>query len=262
VNAKDEALREAKRFADISYADALSRSKKDLEYQLAVQRNQLAARGIIRSGAMLHGTAQLYGKHIDNLTLAKLGGLLEGYELHQIPLDEQLASRTIEEVMNLMGALLIEAVQTVSDVDRGGIFTPEQFAEQVKIACKVSRNSVTVLVERRRLKPKEANAMHIVYQVSGYGRLNVNSTDNSMNVITVSQEEIFAKLRHEVTSQVPTGEEQKNILERLSALEAAQNSPAFAARYAELISVAANHMTLLAPFLPGLTEMMRNWLGK
>jgi hypothetical protein len=259
VDHRDEALREARRFAGAVYNDALNKSRKDLDYQLAVQRNQLAARGIVRSGAMLHGTAQLYGKHIDAMMLAKLEGILEGYELHKVSLDEQLATKTIEEVMNLGGALLVEAVQTVSDVDRGGIFTPEQFAEQVRIACKESRNSVTVLVERRRLRP--SGTMNI-YHVSGYGRVNVNTTDNSVNIITVSQEEIFAKLRHEITNNIQDGEEQKNILERVSALEAAQNSTAFAQRYADLISVAANHMTLLAPFIPGLTEMMRNWLGK
>jgi len=104
--------------------------------------------------------------------------------------------------------------------------------------------------------------MSIIYQVSGYGRVNVNSTDNSVNVITVSQDQIFEKLKHEITAEIPPGEEQKKIMERLSALEAAQNSSSFAERYAELISVAANHMVLLAPFLPALTEMMRNWLGK
>jgi hypothetical protein len=262
VNDREESLRAARKFADTSYADALDRSTKNLQYQLAVQRNQFAARGILRSGNMLHATAQLYGKHIDDMAMAKLEGLLEGYELHDLPLDEQLAGSVIAEVVNHMGALLVEAAQTVTDIDRGGIFTPDQFAEQVRIACKVSRNSVTVHTERKRLKPKEANAMNIIYQVSGYGRVNVNSTDNSTNVVTISQDQIFAKLRHEITTQVPSGDEQRNILDRLSALEKAQNSPTFAERYTDLISVAANHMTLLAPFLPALTEMMRNWLGK
>ncbi len=194
VNDSNEALGNARRFADTSYADALSRSKKDLEYQLAVQRNQFSARGILRSGNMLHATAQLYGKHIDDMTLAKLEGLLEGYELHKIPLDEQLAASTVAEVANHMGALLVEAAQTVSDVDRGGIFTPEQFAEQVRIACKVSRNSVTVLADRRRLKPKEANAMNIIYQVSGYGRVNVNSNHGSGSGRGGAKEDLGAAL--------------------------------------------------------------------
>jgi hypothetical protein len=259
VHDREEVLRQVRHFANTAYNDALSRSTKDLQIQLAVQRNQFAARGILRSGNMLYATAQLYGKHIDDMVLAKLESLLEGYELHQVPLDEQVEAATIDESMRLKDVLLINAVETVSDVDRGGIFTPEQFAEQLKNACKVSRNSVMVIAARRRLRPKEQSAMNIVYQVSGYARVNVNTTDNSVNVITVSQAEIFEKLRHEITTHVPAGQQQENLLDRLSALEAAQNSPSFAERYLDLISVAANHVTLLAPFLPALAEMVRNF---
>jgi hypothetical protein len=262
VNDRDEALRKAQDFADTAYADAVSKSTKDLQYQLATQRSLFAARGILRSGNMLHATAQLYGKHIDDMVLAKVDGLLEGYELHNIPLDEQLAARTIEAAMGLKNALLIDAANNVSDVDRGGVFSPEQFVVQVRDECKVSRNSVLVITERRRLKPKEQSAMNIIYQVSGYARVNVNSTDNSVNVVTVSQDEIFTKLRHEITSHVPAGLQQDELLQRLAALEAAQGSPSFAEKYLDLISVAANHVTLLAPFLPALADMVRNTLVK
>jgi hypothetical protein len=262
VNDKDEALRKARLFADTSYADALSRSTQELQDQLAVQRNQFGARGMLRSGNMMHATAKLYGKHIDDMVLAKLESAFEAYELYNVPIDEQLAANAIEEVLRLQSTLLINTTQTVTDVDRGGVSPREQFAKQVQRECKVSRNSVTVIAERKRLKRKEASAMNVVYQVSGYGRLNVNSTDNSVNLITVSQEEMFAKLRHAITTQVLAGEEQTSILGRLSALEAAQNSPSFAQRYAELISAAANHVTVLAPFLPALADMVRNWVGK
>lgn len=254
MNDSDEAIRKAHEFADTAYADALKRSTKDLELQLAIQRNQLSARGVLRSGNMLHGTAQLYGKHIDDMVLAKVEGLLEGYELHGVLLDERLAALTIEDGMGLKNALLIDAGNTVSDVDRGGVFSPEQLVVQVTNSCKVSRESVMTIVERQRLKPKEQGSVSIVYQVSGYGRVNVNSTDNSVNVVTVSPDEIFTKLRHEITTHIPPGL-QAELLQRVAALEAAQNSPSFAERYLDLISVAANHVTLLAPFLPALADM-------
>ena len=128
---------------------------KDLELQLAIQRNQLSARGVLRSGNMLHGTAQLYGKHIDDMVLAKVEGLLEGYELHGVLLDERLAALTIEDGMGLKNALLIDAGNTVSDVDRGTDVFPEQLVVQVTNSCKVSRESVMTIVERQRLKPKD-----------------------------------------------------------------------------------------------------------
>ena len=255
----DEALRRARDFADTSYADAVSRSTKDLQYQLALKRNEYAARGILRSGNMLHASAKLYGKHIDDLVLARIESLLEGYELHNVLLDESLAERTVNEVMRLKDALLLNAKETVTEVDRGGgLFTPVQFAEYVNNECKVSRSSVVTIAERQRLRPNKPGATSTIYQVSGYARVNVNSTDNSVNVITLSQDQIFAKLRHEITTHVQAGPEQEEILQRLSALEAAQNSHSFAERYVDLISVAANHMTLLAPFLPALADMVRN----
>jgi hypothetical protein len=261
VGDESDSLQKAKSFAATCYADVLSRSNKDLEHNLAVQRNQLSARGLIRSGVMLHGTSQLYAKHIDGLVLAKLEGLLEGYELHHVSLDEQLAASTVEEVMNLKDALVADAMRTASEVDRGGLFTPEQFAEQVQRECRVSRSSASIAVERCRLRPKEPSGPSVVYHVTGHGRVNVDSTDNSVNIVTVSQQEIFSKLRHAIEGRVPTGEEKNNILERVSALEAAQKSTSFAQRYIDFVDAAANHMTLITPFLPALTEMMRNWLG-
>jgi hypothetical protein len=259
---RGEAFRKARQFADAAYNDALSKSTKDLQDSLHAQQNQLSARGLVRSGVMLHGTCQLYAKHIDGLVLARLEGILEGHELHKVPIEEQPASSIIDEVMNLKDGLLNHATQTVSDVDRGGAFTPEQFAEHLKGECRVSRTSVTVAVERHRLKPKESSGMNVIYQVSGHGRMNINSTDNSVNIINVSREEIFTKLRQEIATGVPAGEQQGEILTRLSELEAAQNSPSFALRYVDFINTAANHMTLILPFVPALTEMMRNVLGK
>jgi hypothetical protein len=117
VNDSDEAIRKAQDFADTSYADAVSRSTKDLQYQLSVQRNKFAAMGSLRSGNMLHATTKLYGKHIDDLVLARVESVLEGYELYNVPLDEPLAKRTINEAMRQKDVLLINAAETVSDVD-------------------------------------------------------------------------------------------------------------------------------------------------
>ena len=74
MNDSDEDLRKAQDFADTAYADALSKSIKDLQLQLAIQRNQASARGTLRSGNMLYATAQLYGKHIDDMVLARVEG--------------------------------------------------------------------------------------------------------------------------------------------------------------------------------------------
>jgi hypothetical protein len=79
-------------------------------------------------------------------------------------------------------------------------------------------------------------------------------------VVITSQEQVFTDLRNQITSGVPAGDEQKDVLDKLTALEQAKESRSFAQRYAEFISVAANHMVLIAPFIPALTEMLQKTL--
>jgi hypothetical protein len=56
------------------------------------------------------------------------------------------------------------------------------------------------------------------------------------------------------------GDEKQDILERLATLEKSINSPSFRQQYTEFISAAANHMTLIAPFIPALTEILHKVL--
>jgi hypothetical protein len=49
-------------------------------------------------------------------------------------------------------------------------------------------------------------------------------------------------------------------LEKLKALEKDQNSPSFSKRYTEFMAVAANHIQVICPFIPALTEMLHKIL--
>jgi hypothetical protein len=44
-------------------------------------------------------------------------------------------------------------------------------------------------------------------------------------------------------------------------LEKAQGTKLFAERYTDFISAAANHMTIIAPFIPALSELLKKALG-
>lgn len=126
---------------------------------------------------------------------------------------------------------------------------------------------IKVQIERKRLRVKtqsvrpDTTTVTNIYYLHGHSsRVNVQSTDNSINVVRLSNDEVFVKLREEISSRI-SSDQQLNILDRLDALERAQNSPSFAARYADFISAAADHMTLIAPFIPALTEMIQRSLG-
>jgi len=80
-----------------------------------------------------------------------------------------------------------------------------------------------------------------------------------VNVVTKSTEEFFAALRERIESGV-SGADQKDILAKLTALEASHGQPSFAQRYTDFMAAAANHITVIVPFIPALTEMLHKVL--
>ena len=109
-------------------------------------------------------------------------------------------------------------------------------------------------------KKPEGSTINIYHVPGNNNRWLTNSQDYSVNVVTQSSDQIFASLRQEIESNIPAGEEQADILQRLGSLEAAQNSPLFMQRYAEFVAAAANHVQLISPFIPALTEMLQKVL--
>lgn len=88
-------------------------------------------------------------------------------------------------------------------------------------------------------------------------RVNIQSHDSSANIIVEFEPtELFGRIREAIDQNVQDGEMLKKLQEKVTELEKAQGTPGFAARYQELIALAANHMTLLAPFIPALLQMM------
>jgi hypothetical protein len=86
-------------------------------------------------------------------------------------------------------------------------------------------------------------------------RINVNSTDNSMNVASVSNEKTFVQIREAAQSIVDESEREK-ILAHIAELESTKGSEGFLPAYKTFMSVIADHMTVFAPFLPVLAQML------
>jgi hypothetical protein len=86
-------------------------------------------------------------------------------------------------------------------------------------------------------------------------RVNLNSTDNSTNVASVSCDLLFIQMK-EKASSIADETERKAILTRLDELEGTQGSGGFLQAYQNFIASAANHVTLFGPLLPALTQLL------
>lgn len=85
-------------------------------------------------------------------------------------------------------------------------------------------------------------------------RINQNSTDNSTN--TVVNGSLFGDLKSSIEQGVADDAERKALVEAIAAMQSTQGKAGFAGAYGKFIALAANHMQLVAPFLPALAVML------
>lgn len=263
---QEQAISQARQFADRAHSVAVARIARETEEKLAAMRNQAAARGNLVSGYTVDQTARIRAEQFTTLLQSRLDSLLEGFDLHQVTLDDQLVDRVVRELAS-MRSTWIASDRSVYNTDAilgRRLVSQDVYVQLVERYVGMSENEIRTQIDRRRfirMKNDAKPSINIAYHIHGHNnRWVTNSQDRSVNVVTQSSEQIFTTLREQLESSVPAGDEQKDILERLKALEQAQSSPSFKQRYTEFISAAANHMTLIAPFIPALTEMLQRHL--
>jgi hypothetical protein len=105
---------------------------------------------------------------------------------------------------------------------------------------------------------KVATQVTNVYNLQGtHSRVNIRSSDQSLNISNVTSEQLFLNLREHIEENVQDEADRKDLLERLAALEKTKEKASLLKRYQEFIAAAANHMTLIAPFVPALTQLLK-----
>ena len=99
-----------------------------------------------------------------------------------------------------------------------------------------------------------ANGTYIFTNITN-GNANINSIDNSIRNTNISNNEIevFERML-EVASNIAE-EEKKDIIMAIEDMRNDLGKPTLKEKYYKFIEVAADHMTLFAPFLPVITEM-------
>lgn len=213
------------------------------------------------SGTMIHESAKIDGEHVRAIVESRLDALIEGHELYEITIDDQMAVNLCDEIVQGMKQLIYNCK---SPTFNGSLpaGSDSQYPRLVEQAVGLSANLVKTRIDRRRLMAKKTEGYTTIYNVQGENaRVNVNSNDHSVNVVTKSKDEFFTTLQQKIESEVPEGEEKQKILTALTALQESHGQRTFAQRYTDFIAVAANHVALLAPFIPALTEMLHNALS-
>jgi hypothetical protein len=256
---QNQAIEKARQFARTAYAGQVDEIVRAHQQQIVEVRARLAAQGTLMSGTQVVETSRINGDQIKALTVARVDAILAGYELHGIGIDDSMAVDICDEVIQGMNQM-VHSSKGTSLVGLTGI-TESLYPNMLAQAVGVNAAWVKTRIDRRRLMAKKNEGSTTIYNVQGdNARWSVNSTDNSVNVITKSSEEFFADLRGRIDAEVPEGDERRKIVESLAALQESHGKPAFAQRYTDFMAAAANHIKVIAPFIPALTEMLHHVL--
>lgn len=154
------------------------------------------------------------------------------------PIDVKIGS-----IIQIKGGRDFWKVVDTEDVVEYGTFVKfEVYIEKVDISGQPTRLSV-----------RRGDTFHLE---GAHSRVNIQSQDNSVNVSRQTTENIFADMRQVIQTRIANEVERTRILIELNELEAAKGSDRFSQKYQSFIASAANHMTVLAPFIPALTQML------
>lgn len=254
---RQQAIEKAQQFARMRYNGEMEQIVREYQQKRVQMRAELNKRGLLMSGNMIAESARVDGEQVTAITQARIDATLEGYELHGIEIDDSMAINMCDDIVQGMKQT---AFKCKCPTFGGSNLPPgveSQYPRLVEQALGLSANLIKTQIDRRRLMAKKNNSPTTNYYVQGENaRVNVNSTDHSVNVVLKSSEEFFGTIRQRIESGVPDGDERRKMLTALTALQESHGKPSFAQRYTAFIATTADYMTLLTPFIPALTEML------
>jgi hypothetical protein len=98
---------------------------------------------------------------------------------------------------------------------------------------------------------------NIVNNISGHNsRVNINSTDNSNNQVVENSEKVFSELAEVLRQNVTQNDARDRLITLVEEMRRGTRVGTFTEKYKEFIAAAADHITIVAPFLPALGQLL------
>jgi hypothetical protein len=112
-------------------------------------------------------------------------------------------------------------------------------------------------IKYRRSDAPLAPTQTIINNISGHNaRVNIGSTDNSVNQTVVNSEKVFSELVEALRKNAAQDEARDRLLTLVEDMRSGASKGTFKEKYQKFIAAASNHMTIVAPFLPALTQFL------
>lgn len=232
-----------------------SKATLTTERRLADSRARLSLTGNLVSSASFRETVEIRAEHVTRLVEARLLATITAYEIHGVPLDDTILHSARQIYENMLGAAAAEIARDPV-LSRLGPTLQSDALVLLQRHTGALMNDLTCELERRKAMQKKKPEHSTNIEIHGANaRANINSVDNSVNSVTITEQTVFSEMRSIINSDVPEAE-QAHILDRLTALEGSVHKPTAMQRYKEYAALAVEYGKLI-PLLPKLLEMVK-----
>lgn len=115
-----------------------------------------------------------------------------------------------------------------------------------------------ITYEREGTRPHQPTVQPISVHISDspQSHVNIDSEDHSINISYGNAGSLFDEIRDLLREAVEDSTELESLLNKVDAMEGSQEAGGFRQAYVSFMSAAADHMTVLAPVLPGLASLL------
>lgn len=134
----------------------------------------------------------------------------------------------------------------------------EVFDDQLRLLASV-RRTLDLLKQTNLYKiekgdaPVEKESYLTIGQING--KVNINSTDNSIS-IEIDSSSIFRGLSNAISGSSIEDKQKAQLLAKVEELRKAEGTGGFLQKYKDFMQNAANHMSVISPFIPPLTALI------
>lgn len=153
----------------------------------------------------------------------------------------------IEEDDRILRVLPNGLSETYVVLDRGFMGAVGSFSDHYQVKVK---KEATLNMETKSVTNSYNNCFN------NNEKVNFESQDHSINLKIESNQSQFSELKEIIKSQITNEAEQQELLNVVTELENNAGSSNYGESYKKFISLASDHMTVVTPFLPLLTQFI------
>lgn len=194
---------------------------------------------------------------------------------NRIPQDDVIINKqngtTLKNIKANIGDGIIYIANSTVPIEEGDIISrklPSGIVENFKILDYNYFDKIGPVSAHFQIKVKKETSLlkqyssqkitNITYNMKGqYSRINIDSEDHSIIISNKNAPIIFSKLKETIKNNIDSEDECNKLISKLDELETAlDDKNKFLNKYQEFIALAANHMTLIGPFIPALSAFL------